>query len=43
MNRSWIWKGAAALALGALTVVVFNAYLEPSVLVALLSGISLCR
>jgi hypothetical protein len=39
----WMGRGAAALALAALTGVIFEAYLEPSVLLPLLSGIYLCR
>ncbi len=45
MNRLWIWTGRCAVALAAvvLTLFVFQSYLEPPVLVPLLSGLSFCR
>ncbi|MBA2672709.1 hypothetical protein [Ramlibacter sp.] len=45
MNKLWIWTGrcAAALAGAALTLFIFQSYLEPPVLVPLLSGLYFCR
>jgi hypothetical protein len=43
MIARWAGRGAAAALLAALAVVCFRAYLEPSVLLSILSGLSLCR
>lgn len=45
MSKPWIWagRGAAALALAALSAFVFGAYLDPQVLLPILSGAYFCR